>query len=283
MNEEEIAELMCLLETAGVNAKLCETPVPVSTNAARCGHPTELVDESIDDYIKIPKSVVGSHPEMFIPAIGDSMIDAGYEEGDLLRVRFGITAHDGQDVVALIDGACTVKTMFTDEDGVKWLLPQNEEYSAFPLSEDMNVQILGVVVGVEKESPHHSSSSCLKAIRKAKQRIKAVKRLSEEQVDDIIIATGGEVQHARQWYAVYRPLLSHELTEKNDYDGFCKRVRRLLPEHEHLPTAKELSRMAVQSFAKPIVLWERNDAPVRGVRFDDYLRIARLTEAKLTQ
>jgi SOS-response transcriptional repressor LexA len=283
MDEQELKELMRLLENAGVRANLCDTPIPVSTNSARCGEPSEIGDERIDDYILIPKAVVGTHPEMFIPVQGDSMIDAGYEEGDLLRVRFGITAHDGQDVLALIDGACTVKTLFTDEDGQSWLVPQNEDYSAFPLREDMDARILGVVMGVEKDSPRHSSGACMKAIRKAKQRMKAVKRLSDEQVDVIICDMGEEVHHARQWFAVYRPLLDHELTEKGDFDGFCKRVRRLLPEHEHLPTAKEMSRMDVQSFSKPVVLWDRKDAPVKGVRFDDYLRIARLTDTKLTQ
>ena len=93
----------------------------------------------------------------------------------MLRVRFGVEARDGKDMLMLINGKCTVKTIFTDEDGVKWLLP----------------------------------------------------------------------------------------------------------DHEHLPTAKELSRMAVQSFVKKIDLWDRNDAPVRGNRFDYYLRIARMTDEKL--
>ena len=283
MNNKELKEMMAILEEAGVKAELCDTPVPVSASGARCGNPTELGDECIDDYYQIPKAVSGPQPEMYIPVVGDSMIDAGYEEGDMLRVRFGVLPRDGKDVVMLIDGACTVKTFFTDEDGVKWLLPQNDEYTAFPLTEDMDVRPLGMVVKVEKDSPHHSSSSCLKAIRKAKQRMKAVKRLSDEQVDAIICEMGEEVRHARQWYAVYRPLVDHELTLKDYFDGFCKRVHGLLPDHEHLPTAKELSRMAVQSFAKPVVLWDRKDAPVQGVRFDDYLRIARLTDAKLTQ
>jgi SOS-response transcriptional repressor LexA len=283
MNEQELKEMLSLLEKAGVNAELCDTPIPVSINSARCGMPTELCDECIDDYVLIPKALMGPHPEMYIPAIGDSMIEAGYEEGDLLRVRFGVEPRDGKDMLMLIDGASTVKTLFTDEDGVKWLVPQNDEYTAFPLSDDMDVRVLGMVVGVEKDSPHHSSNSCLKAIRKAKQRMKAVKRLSDEQVDVIICEMGNEVRHARQWYAVYRALVDHELTDKDDFDGLCKRVHRLLPDHDHKPTAKELSRMAVQSFAKPVVLWDRKDAPVQGVRYDDYLRIARLTDAKLTQ
>lgn len=57
--------------------------------------------------------------------------------------------------------------------------------------------------------------------------------------------------------------------------NFCNRVARLLPEHEHLPVAKELSRMAVQSFAKPVSMWDINNAPVKGTRFYDYMQIAK--------
>ena len=281
MDKEELKEIMRLLKEAGVEAQLCDTPIPVSANGARCGRPEDLEEENIDDYILLPKAVVGQHPEMFIPAIGDSMIEAGYEEGDMLRVRFGVEARDGKDMLMLIDGKCTVKTFFTDEDGVKWLLPQNDEYTAFPLTEDMEVRVLGMVMGVEKDSPHHSSASCLKTIRKAKQRIKAAKKLTPEQVDNVICEMGAMVLKGRQWYAVYKPIADRELTEK-DLDVFCKRVCRLLPDHKHLPLAKELSRMAVLSFVKKIDLWDRNNAPIRGTRFDYYLRIARMTDEKLT-
>lgn len=282
MDIEELKEMMRLLKEAGVEAQLCDTPIPVSANGARCGRPEDLEEENIDDYILLPKAVVGQHPEMFIPAIGDSMIEAGYEEGDMLRVRFGVEARDGKDMLMLIDGKCTVKTFFTDEDGVKWLLPQNDEYTAFPLTDDMDARVLGMVMGVEKDSPHHSSTSCLKTIRKAKQRMKAAKKLTPEQVDNVICEMGAMVLKARQWYAVYKPIADRELTEKDDFDGFCERVCRLLPDHEHLPSAKELSRMAVQSFVKKIDLWDRNDAPVTGTRFDYYMRIARMTDEKLT-
>ena len=77
-----------------------------------------MEDECIDDYFMIPRALAGQHPEMFIPAIGDSMIEAGYEEGDMLRVRFDVEARDGKDMLMLINGKCTVKTFFTDEDGV---------------------------------------------------------------------------------------------------------------------------------------------------------------------
>lgn len=57
MDEQELKELMRLLENAGVRANLCDTPIPVSTNSARCGEPSEIGDERIDDYILIPKAV----------------------------------------------------------------------------------------------------------------------------------------------------------------------------------------------------------------------------------
>ena len=52
-------------------------------------------------------------------------------------------------------------------------------------------------------------------------------------------------------------------------------------DHPHLPVGSELIRLATSSFRKPVTLWDRNDAPVRGKRFEAYLRIARLMLAQL--
>ena len=54
-----------------------------------------------------------------------------------------------------------------------------------------------------------------------------------------------------------------------------------MPNHPHLPVGSELIRLATGSFRKPVALWDRNDAPVRGKRFEAYLRIARLMLAQL--
>lgn len=127
MDKEELKEMMGLLRAAGMQAMLCDTPVAVSTVGVPCGSPTELGDECIEDYYLLPKALVGMHPMMFVPADGDSMLDAGYEDGDLLRVCFGKEAHDGDDVLMYMDGACTAKTLFTDEEGTRWLVPRNEK------------------------------------------------------------------------------------------------------------------------------------------------------------
>ena len=89
------------------------------------------------------------------------------------------------------------------------------------------------------------------------------------------------VQIARQWYAVYRPMVDLFVIEEDDYDGFCRMVDEEVPEHKHKPTSSELQRMAIQSFAKSVVSWKESNAPVSGKRFKDYLKIAQRTKELL--
>ena len=283
MDEKELQEIMQQLAQAGINAQLCDTPVPVSSNPVRCGIPTEVGDIDMNDYVLLPKRLLGSYPCFILPVVGDSMRDCGYEDGDSLRVRVGCEARDGDNVLACVDGGCTVKTLFTDEDGVKWLVPQNEEYDAIMLTEEMDVRIYGVVVEVVKTSTRSSSRQLLQSIRRTKQKKRVAQKLSTAAMDAKLREIGELVLHARQWYAVYRSMLDKELVVEGDFVGFCERVCSLLPEHKHLPTPRELARMAVQSFAKPVSMWVSADAPVQGSRFYDYLRIAKQTGAILSR
>lgn len=274
IKEQELKEIIALLRSAGVQPMPCDTPVAVSIAGVSCGCPKELGDESIEDYILLPKALVGLHPTMFVPAIGDSMLDAGYEDGDLLRVCFGKTAHDGDDVLIYMDGDCTAKTLFTDEEGTRWLVPRNDKYDAIRLTEDMDVRILGVVKGVEKNTVRASSRALLNTIRRTKNKQRTALRMSDEEVNRRIVAIGEVVRHARQWYSVFRAMADFSIVGEGDYQMFCERVRHLLPEHDHLPVAKELQRMAVQSFAKRVSMWRPDNAPVSGIRYRDYLDIA---------
>ena len=100
---------------------------------------------------------------------------------------------------------------------------------------------------------------------------------SRERVEEAVKAVATLVENGRQWYAVYRAMVDREVIGKGNYAGFVAMVSDLVPDHEHLPAAAELRRMAVQSFNKPVRLWDAADAPVKGQRFDDYLHIARQT------
>ena len=271
---KELREIVETLRSAGANPMLCTRMVPVSTQAVKCGSPTEIFEQDIDDYIMLPKEVVGMMPEMAIPVSGDSMIDAGYEEGDLLRVRLGAPYQDLDNVLAMVDGLCTVKTLFTDEQGQVWLVPRNERYRAIRLSENQDVRILGVVVGLQKRTTRAASRDVLQAVRRTKNEQQAISRLTNKDVDGCLTAIGDDVKHARQWYAVLRVLIDGGLWAEGGYDSFCQHLATLLPDHGHLPASKELSRMAVFSFAKSVYLWDENNAPVSGARFRDYKAIA---------
>ena len=281
MNEEELKKTLDLLGQAGMKVMVCDTQVPRSTISVKCGIPTMLGDGDSDGYVMLPKALVGTHPELFVPVVGDSMTGANFEEGDMLRVQLGAAFHDGDNVLAWIDGSCTVKTYFQDDEGLQWLVPQNEAYDAILITGEYDVKILGRVVGVEKRSPKASFRDCQRLVKRAKTKRKMARLLSPEQVDSVISMVAPEVKHARQWYAVYRALADHE-QEEGSIAAFCERLAQVVPFHGHLPSARELQRMAVQSFAKPVAMWSPANAPVSGLRFTDYQRIARLTTNLLT-
>ena len=80
----------------------------------------------------------------FCKADGDSMTGAGIHSGDLLVVDRSIQPHDGDIVVATLDGGLTVKTLRKTQDG--WALaPANPGFPSFPVDPEEGVQIWGVV------------------------------------------------------------------------------------------------------------------------------------------
>jgi len=274
MRNDELKEILNLLNDAGVDAVICDTPVPVSVCSVKCGLPTEIGDQSIDDYILLPKTLVGNQPEMLIPVDGDSMIGVGFEPDDRLRVRFGVECHDGDHVLAWLDNVCTVKTLFHDEEGRTWLVPQNDNYDALLVEPKNNLRLLGRVVGIDKASPRTEFRDCFKRVRHAREKMRAARKLEDWQVDIAIREIGQMVKHARQWYAVLRAMIDAGVEQPATESAFCFRVAALLPDHDHLPSARELQRMCVQSFAKPVLLWSEQNAPVTGVRYRDYVAIA---------
>jgi hypothetical protein len=283
MKNQELNEVLDLLEQAGMSARLCNTQVHVSSCPVRCGVPSLPGDDSYDGGIMLPQELMGYQPELFVPAKGDSMTGAGFDDGDLLRVRLNVSARDGDIVVASIDGAATVKVLFTDDSGRRWLVPCNDSYDAIALTEESDLRILGIVMGVEKRVLRASSAECMRAVRRtlAKQQQEPV--MTEEQVDGVIRDMADHVRNGRQWYAVYRALADSKLVGEGCFRDFCERVGRVVPKHAFLPVAKELGRLAALSFRKRVALWDAADAPVHGAHFARYLRIAQLTAKWLKQ
>ena len=115
--------------------------VPIVGNVA-AGTPI-LAQECIEDYLTFDTG--GHGGDYFALRVrGDSMINAGILNGDLVVVRSQPTANQGEIVVAMIDDEATVKRL-SRKGGHIWLLPENEDYAPI---DGTSAQILGKVAAV---------------------------------------------------------------------------------------------------------------------------------------
>ena len=123
--------------------------VPIVGQVA-AGQPI-LAQENIEDYFPIPIEHMPNKQTFMLKVKGESMINAGILDGDMVLVEEEQTASNGDMVVALVDDSATVKT-FYKEEGVYRLQPENDAME--PILTD-SVQILGKVIGhfLAKESP----------------------------------------------------------------------------------------------------------------------------------
>ncbi len=103
-----------------------------------------LAVENIEDYIAVPKDFTSSHGDFILRVRGDSMINAGINDGDLVIVKQQSTAYNTEIVVALIDDSATVKTFYKEEDCIR-LQPENDYMDPIYVR---NPIILGKVVGL---------------------------------------------------------------------------------------------------------------------------------------
>ncbi|HHY73377.1 MAG TPA: transcriptional repressor LexA [Bacillus bacterium] len=102
--------------------------------------------ENIEDYLPLPDRLVPPDGEVFILVIeGESMIEAGIYNGDLIIVRKQSTATNGDIVVAMTeDNEATVKRFFKEKDYVR-LQPENSSMDPIIVR---TVTILGKVIGL---------------------------------------------------------------------------------------------------------------------------------------
>ncbi len=103
-----------------------------------------FAEQNIEDYFPIPADYMPNQESFMLKVQGESMINAGIFDGDMLIVKRQETAKNGDIVVALVDDSATVKT-FYKEDGHYRLQPEND--SMEPIIVDQ-VSILGQVFGV---------------------------------------------------------------------------------------------------------------------------------------
>ncbi|MFZ5633746.1 MAG: transcriptional repressor LexA [Bacillota bacterium] len=116
--------------------------VPVLGRVA-AGQPI-LAEENHDFVLPLPASYFGDGEFFMLKVRGDSMIDAGIYEGDLVLVRQQPTANNGDIVVAMMENEATVKRFYRENAHIR-LQPENRALEPI-LARD--VSILGKVVGL---------------------------------------------------------------------------------------------------------------------------------------
>lgn len=115
----------------------------------QAGFPSPVQGEYADS-IDLNRALITNPAATFCArVIGDSMVDAGINEGDLLIIDRSITPHDGCIAVCFIDGDFTVKRLSVRDDGV-FLTPANAAFPELPVNEESNFQIWGVVSHIVK-------------------------------------------------------------------------------------------------------------------------------------
>lgn len=118
------------------------TNVPIIGRVA-AGEPI-LAEQNIENYFPIPMEMLPNNQTFLLNVRGESMINAGILDGDMILVEERQTASDGEMVVALVEDEATVKT-FYKEDGYIRLQPENDFME--PIIVD-DVVIIGKVIGV---------------------------------------------------------------------------------------------------------------------------------------
>jgi len=111
-----------------------------------------LAEENVEDYIGVPEPLSRGGEEFLLRVKGESMINAGILDGDIVVVRRQQDARNGEIVVALVgdDEAldeATVKTFYREKGRVR-LQPEN---AALEPLYPKHLQVLGRVVGVFRE------------------------------------------------------------------------------------------------------------------------------------
>ena len=116
--------------------------VPIVGQVA-AGEPI-LAEQNITNYFPIPVEFMPNNETFLLTVKGESMINAGILDGDMVLVESTSIVSNGDMAVALVDDSATVKT-FYKEEGIYRLQPENDTMEPIIVSE---VEILGKVIGV---------------------------------------------------------------------------------------------------------------------------------------
>ena len=108
-------------------------------------------DADIGRHLLLDRAMFFPTPDYLLKVKGDSMIDDGIFDGDLIAVHRTNVAENGQIVVARIDGEITVKRFKRSRDRIT-LLPRNPDYAPIVVAPDADFAIEGLYCGLVRSA-----------------------------------------------------------------------------------------------------------------------------------
>ncbi len=141
--------------TISITDNSTENPKPVQTDTIEipiigrvaAGQPI-LAEENIEGTFNIQSSLINGKADCFALKVkGDSMINVGIFEGDVVIINPQKEANNGEIIVAMIDNEATLKR-FQRKNGNISLIPENDNYSPIIINKSDNFSIVGKALGV---------------------------------------------------------------------------------------------------------------------------------------
>ncbi len=103
-----------------------------------------LAQQNIENYFPMPVEMMPNAEVFMLKVKGESMINVGIYEGDMILVQKQPTARNGEIVVALVEDSATVKTFYKEKDYIR-LQPENDNMDPIIVND---CEILGKVIGL---------------------------------------------------------------------------------------------------------------------------------------
>ncbi len=127
-----------------------ELALPVLSADISAGFPSPALD-FIDLTIDLNRHLIKHPTATYYGRVkGESMKDAGINDGDLLVIDKSILPSDGKIAVCFLDGEFTLKRIKIDKKGV-WLMPENPAYKPIKIEEENTLSVWGIVTHVIKK------------------------------------------------------------------------------------------------------------------------------------
>ena len=121
------------------------SPVPYLLSRISAGFPSPA-DDYIENNLSLSELLIRNHLSTFLmKTSGDSMMDVGINDGDILVVDRSIEPKNRDIVIAILEGNLTVKRLLFKTNGSVVLKSENTAYKDIKIPESADLEIWGVV------------------------------------------------------------------------------------------------------------------------------------------